>query len=214
MDDWDDPLDEQTADAGAGAGSAATGDEEAVRRYLTWIADPASLRDEDRIRELHAQIDAATDPIEKIRLASDLHRAQTDDGTDVRDAFAAVARRWADANGIVPEAFLQMGVPADDLGRAGFDVPRRTGRRNETGTVAGSRSRARRVSIDEIRDAARAFTEPFTIADLRDRVGGSPATVRKALDALVADGAIENLGSDPDWSGRGRPPARYLPRPR
>ena len=138
MDDWEQPL---------------TDEEDAVRRYLTWIEDPGSLRDEGHIADLRSKIDAASDPIEKIHLASDLHRAMQVDGTELRDRFVAVAKRWAHANGIVPEAFLQLGVPADDLRQAGFDVSGSPRRRSDVGTVGPSSRRATRTSTEEIRAA-------------------------------------------------------------
>ncbi len=200
MDHWEDPT----------ASGAGQDDEEAIRRYLEFVDDPASARDDARIAELEAKIAAASDPIEKIHLASDLHRARQVDGDHLRREFVAVARRWAEAQGIVPEAFRALGVPDQDLHAAGFDIGRPATRRAEVGTVgAGQRQRAPRASIDDIRSAARSFDGPFTIADLRDRAGGSPATVRKALDALVSEGVITALGAAPNWTGPGRPPHRF-----
>ena len=214
MDDWDDHPEPALDPEGAigtrdGAGGAPDEAEEAVRRYLTWIEDPSSLRDESQIAELRAKIEAAADPIEKIHLASDLHRAQQVDGTELRQRFVAVARRWATANGIVPEAFLELGVPAEDLRHAGLDVPVPARRRAEVSTVGPSAPRASRTNIEDIRAGARSFEEPFTIADLRDRVGGSPATVRKALESMVTAGEVESLGAAEGWGGPGRPPHRY-----
>lgn len=207
-----DDADATPSDVEAGA-PAVSEDEAAVRRYLTWMTDPASLRDEDRIAELERKIAEASDPIEKIHLASDLHRARQVDGTTLRREFVAAARRWAEANGIVPEAFLELGVPAEDLRHAGFDVATVPVRRSEVGTVdrpgRAPVRRAARTSVEDIRAGARSFDGPFTIADLRDRVGGSPATVRKALEGMVAAGEVENLGAADDWPGPGRPPHRY-----
>lgn len=209
MDDWDDHPEPAPEPTTTDRDLDGDGAEEAVRRYLTWIADPTSLRDDDRIAELRARIDAATDPIDKIHLASDLHRAQQVDGAELRQRFVAVARRWASTQGIVPEAFLELGVPAEDLRHAGFEVSTPTRRRSEVSTVGASTPRAARTSTDDIRAGARSFEEPFTIADLRDRVGGSPATVRKALESMVAAGEVQSLGAAEGWGGPGRPPHRY-----
>lgn len=185
-------------------------DEVVVRRYLEYVADPSSAIDHQRVAELEGKIAAASDPIEKIHLASDLHRARQGDGDRLRQSFVAVARRWADSEGIVPDAFRTLGVSDDDLRAAGFDVAGPARRRAEVGTVgAGARSRAPRVSTEEIRTAAMSFDGPFTIADLRDRAGGSPATVRKSLDDMVSEGLVRALGSTPDWGGPGRPPHRF-----
>jgi hypothetical protein len=217
MDDWDDPITPTDAGAtraddmaGSESGDAGT-DEDAVRRYLAFLDDPSTALDEEKVADLEARISAATDPIQKIHLASDLHRARQADGEHLRREFVAVARRWADAQGIVPEAFRTLGVTDQDLRAAGFDVARTTRRRAEVGTVgpAPSRARAARATTDDIRAAARSFDAPFTIADLRDRAGGSPATVRKALDEMVSEGIVAALGPSPDWPGPGRPPHRF-----
>ena len=43
----------------------------------------------------------------------------------------------------------------------------------------------------------------FTLAQLADKAGGgSPATVRKAVEELVADGRVAKLGPDPDHQER------------
>jgi predicted ArsR family transcriptional regulator len=52
-------------------------------------------------------------------------------------------------------------------------------------------------------------TEPFTVAEATGAVGGSPMTVKKALDELIEAGRIERLGPVSDWSGRGRAPNAY-----
>jgi hypothetical protein len=202
MDEWDDRAPGTPSDE-------ASDDERVVRRYLEYVDDPSSARDDQRVAELEGKIAAASDPIEKIHLASDLHRAMQVDGDRLRREFVAVARRWADAQGIVPEAFRTLGVADDDLRAAGFEVTPRPTRRAEVGTVGAARQRAPRASVDDIRAAAHSFDGPFTIADLRDRAGGSPATVRKALDALVEEGTVVALGATPDWGGPGRPPHRF-----
>lgn len=182
--------------------------EEAVRRYLAYLADPAAVRDEERIDDLEKRIAETEDPIEKIKLASELYRAQHVDGSEYREAFVAEAKQWADDNGVVSEAFLQLGVPAEDLREAGFDVGRQGRGRDRTVTSSG-RTRAPRVSVEEIRDAALRVSGPFTVSELRALVGGTPATVRKALDGLLEDGRLVDLGPDRNWTGRGRSPHLY-----
>jgi DNA-binding transcriptional ArsR family regulator len=181
--------------------------EEAVRRYLAFLADPAAARDDDRIADLEGRLGETADPIEKIKIASELYRAQNVDGSEYRDGFVAEAKAWAEENGIVSEAFLQLGVPIEDLREAGFEVGRRP--RGGERPAVGGRSRAPRVSVEEIRDTALRVSGPFTVSELRALVGGTPATVRKALDGLLEDGRLVDLGPDKDWSGRGRAPHLY-----
>ncbi len=42
-----------------------------------------------------------------------------------------------------------------------------------------------------------------------ERAGGSPATVRKAVEDLVESGRVEKLGPAVGHTGRGRAPTQY-----
>lgn len=182
--------------------------EEAVRRYLAFVADPSTMRDEEKIAGLERSLAEADDPIQRIRLASDLYRARNVDSSEFRRDFIAEAKAWAEENGIVAEAFLELGVPAQDLREAGFDVGRgRTTSRS--GRSEAPRQRAARVGVDEIRERAMRISGSFTTSELRDLVGGTPATVRKALDGLLSEGRLVDLGPDRNWSSRGRAPHLY-----
>jgi hypothetical protein len=185
--------------------------EDAVRQYLAYLDDPSGARDSDRIEELERRLGESADPIEKIKLASELYRAQNVDGSQYRQAFVDEARAWAEENGVVTEAFLQLGVPVEDLREAGFDVGGRARRpRGRSASApAADRTRAPRVNVEDIREAALRISGPFTLSELRGLVGGTPATVRKALDGLLADGRVVDEGRDRNWSGRGRAPHLY-----
>jgi hypothetical protein len=183
--------------------------EAAVRQYLAFLDDPAGARDSDHITDLERRLGESDDPIEKIKLASELYRAQNVDGSQYRQAFVAEAREWAEENGVVTEAFLQLGVPVEDLREAGFDVGGRPRRGRPPTSSSAERTRAPRVSVEDIREAALRISGPFTLAELRSLVGGTPATVRKALDGLLADGRVVDEGRDRNWTGRGRSPHLY-----
>src|SRR5215218_5001682 len=94
--------------------------EAAVRQYLLWITAPDSLRDESRIAELQAAIDATSDPIEKLKALSALEDARTVDGDRIRADFVAHAREYVAGEGIRVDAFRTMGVPDDVLRDAGL----------------------------------------------------------------------------------------------
>jgi hypothetical protein len=49
----------------------------------------------------------------------------------------------------------------------------------------------------------------FVLTDTLNGVGGSQATVRKAVDELSEAGQVEKVGPVPDYSGRGRAPVQY-----
>ncbi len=173
--------------------------ETAVRNYLLWLRDPESLRDEATIADLKSRAEAATDPLEELRLRSELKRASEVDGTTYRNEFVAQARSWAEQSDVTADAFRQMGVPQADLRDAGLlGSPARSGK--EPG-------RRTRVNPDVIRSSVPSGT--FSAKDLEARSGASTATVRKVISAMIDEGALLDLGSDPQWGGRGRAPVLY-----
>jgi hypothetical protein len=96
-------------------------------------------------------------------------------------------------------------VPNDVLRAAGFEVP--AGRRGRS--ASGGRQRAKAVSIEEIKTYVLAQHGTFVLADITSGVGGSQATVRKALDELIDTGHVTKLGPLPGYTGRGRAPTQY-----
>jgi hypothetical protein len=57
----------------------------------------------------------------------------------------------------------------------------------------------------------RSFVDPFTLADVMAKTGGSAATVRKAAESLCSSGELTNRGPDPTHASRGRAPFLYGP---
>lgn len=195
----------------AKAGSAQVDGEGAVRLYLMYLSDPDSLRDEARINALTADVEKAKDPIDKLRALAELERARAVDPGQFREGFVRNAKAWADEQGIGPGAFRELGVPDDALAEAGFDVGTRRGRGRggRRAAAAGGRQRAKAVPAEEIKRQVLEFSGPFTLSDVMERAGGSPATVRKAVEDLVESGRVEKLGPAADHSGRGRAPTQY-----
>jgi hypothetical protein len=161
--------------------------EAAVRMYLQYLADPSSLVDADSVRTLEDAVHAATDPVEKLK--------------------AIAAKAWADSEGIPGSAFRSMGVPGDVLTRAGFGGGRRTKSPRKAGTARVGRAKS--TNIGAIQAWVLASDGPFTSADVQRSVGGSAATIKKAIDALTDAGEVENLGPVTGHSARGRAPFHY-----
>jgi hypothetical protein len=185
--------------------------EEAIRSYLLFLDDPSKLRDEGEVQRRTVAVLEAKDPIEKLKALAALEKAAAIDEKALRAGFIEHAGEWAEANGISVKAFRELKVPTDVLVAAGFEVtPERT--RRSVAAIGGSAHESKRrpaVSTADIKDAVLTFVEPFTLNIVMDKVGGSPMTVRKAVEDLIADGKVEKQGPVPGYSGRGRAPIQY-----
>jgi hypothetical protein len=191
---------------------------EAVRRYLQFLEDPASLRDEAAISELRRRAADARDPLDRLRAISALQDAERVDGAVFEAAFIVHAKAFAQAEGIHVEAFRELGVPADVLRESGLvDGPRRlrpSGRstpgddegagRTTTPRRSGGQ-RAPRLPLDEV--AAKLPESEFRLTDLAAAIGRETATTRNYLNRLLLDGAVVEVGEDA--SGRGKPAKIY-----
>ena len=187
--------------------AAKTATESAVRSYLLYLEDPAALRDDAEIAKRNQAVADATDPIDKLKALAALEQVSTIDEAPLREGFVTHARAWAEAQGVPLSAFQQLKVPDDVLREAGFSLPV-SGRRGRRGTGEG-RQRAKAVPVEEIKAHVLAQKGMFILTDVMNSVGGSQATVRKAVDELIDDGDVERLGPVPDYSGRGRAPIQY-----
>lgn len=192
-----------------------TSHEDAVRRYLAWIDDPRTAVDEDAVAAAEKAFAGAGDPIAKLHAAAAAERARTGDADALTSRFVAHARAYADAEGIPVGAFRTLGVDDQVLARAGFELPVGRGRgpaaparRGGAGLSAAPRSP--QVGAGRLKEVAGRMAGPFTLSQLAEEAGGgSPATVRKAVEELVAEGRAANLGPDPDHRGPGRVPTRF-----
>lgn len=184
--------------------------EDAVRRYLLFLEDPASLVDEDAVRRAEAAVESAGDPLARLHALADLEHARQADSDAVTEDFVAAAKEYAEAQSIPLAAFRAAGVPDDVLRRAGFEVGGRSRSGGARSGAGAPRARAPRVSIEELKSATLRLPKQFTLAELADAAGGgSPQTVRRAVDELIAEGKARSLGPKPDHHGRGRAPTLY-----
>lgn len=175
--------------------SVALDSDAAVRDYLRFVEDPNQLIDDTRIAELERAVAEAADPLDRLRAVAELERCRRPDESAYRDAFIRHAKLWAEQNNVPASAFTVLGVDDAALEDAGL-LPAARSRQH----------RPRLVRIGDIRAAVTTWTERFTYADVERKVGGSPMTIRKAINQLVDDGTVVRLGPDPDWHGKGQSP--------
>jgi hypothetical protein len=178
--------------------------EGAIRNYLIFLEDPGKLIDHELIEQLQQEAQATSDPIERLKRYAEMDRASRSDDSDYKLDFILHAKAWAEANKVGPAAFKQLGVKDDVLKSAGLlDAGGRRGRKVRKPDVITGRAS---VSAETIKAHVRSLRGTFTLADVSAAVGGSPMTVRKAVQELVNDDTIRRLGPAPDWRGRGRAP--------
>jgi hypothetical protein len=181
----------------------------AVRNYLIALRDPSALRDEAAIADLSARLDRSDDVIERLRLRQRLLELERPSLDGYEEAFVEHAKAWAASVGVTGAAFVAEGVPATVLRRAGFDGVGSVRRRSRNGQAAmGPAGRTRRrVSADDIREAIP--PGPFTVKDLQQRSGASPAVVRRVIREQITAGRLSSHGTDPGHTGPGRAPGLY-----
>ena len=183
--------------------------EDAVRRYLLWIEDPGSIVDEAAVARATAAVADAADPLARLHALADLEHARSADADGVEADFVAHARAYAEAQSIPVAAFQASGVPDAVLRQAGLLAGGRGARRAASGNGAIG-TRAPNVPIEDLKAAVHRLPKQFTLAEVsREAGGGAVATVRKAVDELIADGQVRKLGPKPDHQGRGRAPTLY-----
>ncbi|MDQ3974545.1 MAG: hypothetical protein M3276_09480 [Actinomycetota bacterium] len=179
--------------------------ETAVRDYLVALKDPSALIDDGQIKEIEGQLEQSDDELERLQLRQQLMDAQRPPLNRYEEAFVTHAKSWADDNDVGAQAFAAEGVPPAVLRRAGFRVGRgRPAARRGPGRLGRPRTRVR---AEEVRAAIPKGV--FTIKDLQERTGASPAVVRRIVQEEVQAKRVVDQGPDPDHQGPGRAPTLY-----
>jgi hypothetical protein len=183
--------------------------EDAVRQYLRYLEDPNQLRDDKEIQRKTQAVLDASDPIDKLKALAELERAANIEEAPLRKGFIENAKAWAEDTGVPVTAFRELKVPDDVLRDAGFTLPASTGRGRGRTAQGTERQRAKAVPLEDIKAWVLNLKGTFLLADVMNGAGGSPATVRKAVDELIESGDVEKLGPLQDYNGRGRAPIQY-----
>jgi hypothetical protein len=184
--------------------------EESIRSYLGSLGSGSKpVVDREAVKSLKQQIRNIDDPIEKLRLLAALEDEQAGrlpDRSDQEAMFVEEAKAWAESEGIGVSAFQSLKVPDDVLRAAGFTVP--SGRSSSSGRTA-SAGRAQRIPMEEVKATAASLGDRWKLGDLAAALDRDPATIRNYVNKLIADGAVEDLGDDPQHNGRGRAAKLY-----
>lgn len=176
-----------------------------MRRYLQFLEDPDSLRDEVAIKQAQADLERASDPIERVKALSALERAEAVDGEVFRVGFVAHVAEWIGSADVSVSALAVYGVPAQDLVEAGLIEAAPVRRKPK---VVASRGRSPRMDPSEVA-ALLVKGVKYRLADIAQLIDREPATARNYVNRLIEEGVVEDLGDDPDHAGKGKAPHIY-----
>lgn len=181
---------------------------DAIRSYLEGLGQSDKpVVDREAVKAIKAQVRTEKDPINKLKLLTELEeqeKGQLPDRTAEEQAFISSAKAWAEQEKISVSAFQASGVPDAILRKAGFTVTAAS-----PAKAARAGSRAPRVPIEQVEGAARRLGKRWTLNDLAAEIDRGITTTRNYLNRLIADGTVSELGDDPDHDGRGRAPKLY-----
>lgn len=180
--------------------------EHRIREYLNSlgrkVAKPRRIVDKEAVTVLRKRIAESDDPIEKLKLHSELERARRprlvvpeNPAAELEAHFVSSAKAWAEETGISVSAFVALKVPRDVLRRAGFAIegsPRST---------SGS-SRAARLDLDEVKAAIGRLPETWVLRTLAGELNRDVATTRNYVRRLVDDQFLTVVGEDSSRQGR------------
>ena len=163
---------------------------EIVNRYLLYLEDDSTIRDEHEIASAEDRVHNATSAADKLIALSELERLQEGDPSELIAEFVTVARQWGKEHNVTLGAWKAMKVPDDVL-----DQARITGYGQAAPTT-----RRTRVSADTVKAAIPAGK--FTISELADASGATAATVRNVVGELLRHKVLLEVGERPSERGR------------
>lgn len=121
--------------------------EHAIRTYMRLIKEPEALIDAERIQELNTHLNDAHDPVERVKIRSEVERERTPDIDHIESEFVTHAKPWATKHGIDPQAFIAEGVDPTLLKRAGFKIhPSQTQASHRRAVVQAHRQGRKRMN--------------------------------------------------------------------
>jgi hypothetical protein len=184
--------------------SASEDAELAVKAYLATIGKPKPRGRQARPKaDFEAATKGITDPLAKLAaIKAERERvANVAIGNPAEEAFIQYGKTWARIHDYMREDFAALGVQKRVL-----DATFGAGSRAMTAGVTPAR--ASRIDTKQLADAvvAKPAGTWVTVAGVMREVGGSPATVRKVLDRLSADGTLTHPFDDPKHAAKGRAP--------
>ena len=163
-----------------------------VNKYLQYLEDESSIRDEKAIAAAEARVDDAPTAADRLIALSELERLREGDPSELIAEFVRVARQWGRENNVTLGAWKALNVPDEVLAQA-----RITG----YGQAAPSMgTRRTRVSAEAVKAAIP--SGEFTVSELADASGATAATVRNVIGEMLSSKELKEVGERPSERGR------------
>lgn len=185
--------------------ASAKSQEDAIRRYLTYINNPDELVDQTQIEKLQQKLSESTDPVERIKLRNEIERTKQPPAEELESEFVRVAKPWAEQHGISAEALRAEGVKPAVLRKAGFSIGGGTRKRTAASKRTGrGRQRASKDDVVQHLTAQASGTE-FTLNHVMEATGASRSTINQVIARLTEEGKVKKVGKG-EHTGPGRAP--------
>lgn len=183
--------------------ATAKNEEDAIRRYLTYINNPDELVDQDQIEKLQQKLDQYSDPVERIKLRNEIERIKQPPSDELEAEFVRVAKQWSQQHGISAEALKAEGVKPAVLRKAGFQIA--GDRRRSTAPTKRTSSGRRRVTKDDVAKhvEAKPSGSQFTLSEVMEATGASRSTVNQVIATMTEEGKVSKIGKA-EHTGPGR----------
>lgn len=185
--------------------ATAKSQEDAIRRYLTYINNPDELVDQSQIETLQQKLSESHDPVERIKLRNEIERTKQPPADELEAEFVNVAKQWAEQHGISAEALRAEGVKPAVLRKAGFTIGGGT-RKRTTAAKRTGKSRQRASKDDVIQHlTSQSSGSEFTLNDVMEATGASRSTVNQVISRLTEEEKVKKVGKA-GHTGPGRAP--------
>lgn len=186
--------------------------EKVIRDYLGAVKDPLSLLDHEKIMRLEEALAGENDPVNRLKIVSELERTKAPRMQEVVDEFILVAKGWAEVHDVTAEAFLAEGAEVDVLREAGIHVDGKEAPKAASKPKAApkSESNGNNGDPDKVVKVVRHINrtkKPFTTSQVMKATKVSRHTATKAISQLLEEGALKEAGEAS--SGRGRHAKTY-----
>ena len=187
--------------------------DEIIRQYLIAQKNPDELIDKRVVEDLRDQHDASDDPIERVKIASEIERLSNPPVAAIRQEFIENAQSWAHEHNVTVNALIEEGADEDDLLAAGLiagpapkDQPKADRKAEKDESPNGS---PKRGTQEDVIQHIKRTRKPFTAPQIVKATKVSRSTAAAAINALLQEGLVKDTGEE-ESGKRGRAAKVYV----